>query len=204
MPGEVLRKHDSATQPVLWRSAKQLTGASRASEASQRESETAKRSEQARRDGFASGVAAANQEADQELLPAIQKVAGAIAELSRCRENIREHATNDVVQLAIAIASRVVCRDVAVDPDILAGLLRAAFSKLQSREISRARVHVGLETTLRRCLDQNKAAGNLLLLPDRSLKPGQVVFDCDVKLDASVEADLSEIERGMSDRLAKS
>jgi flagellar assembly protein FliH len=203
MPGEILRKHDSATQPVLWRSAKQLAGARRPSEASQREFEIASRLEQARRDGFASGVAAANQEAEQELLPAIQKVAGAVAELAELRENVREHATNDVVQLAIAIASRVVCREVAVDPDILAGLLRAAFSKLQSQEISRARVHAGFETSLRRCLDQNKAAGNLLLLPDRSLKPGQVFFECDIKLDASVEADLSEIERGMSDRLAK-
>jgi len=203
MPGEILRKHDSATRPVLWRNAKPLSGTQRASEASQRELETANRLEQARRDGFASGVAAANQEADQEVLPAIEKVAGAVAELAQLRENIREHATNDVVQLAIAIASRVVCREVAVYPDILAGLLRAAFSKLQSQETSRARVHAGFETSLRRCLDQNQAAGNLLVLPDRSLKPGEVVFECDVKIDASVEADLSEIERGMSDRLAK-
>jgi len=203
MPGEILRKHDSATRPVLWRTAQPLSSAKRASEASQRELEIASRLEQARRDGFASGVAVANQEADQELLPAIQKVACAVAELAQLRQNIREHATNDIVQLAIAIASRVVCREVAVDPDILAGLLRAAFSKLQSQEISRARVHAGFETSLRRCLDQNNVAGSLLVLPDRSLKAGEVVFECDVKLDASVEADLSEIERGMSDRLAK-
>ncbi|HTS50481.1 MAG TPA: FliH/SctL family protein [Bryobacteraceae bacterium] len=203
MPGEILRKLDSTARPVLWRNAKPLSGTQRASEASQREFETANRLELARRDGFASGVAAANQEAEQELLPAIQKVAGAVAELAELRENIREHATNDVVQLAITIASRVVCREVAVDPDILAGLLRAAFSKLKSQEISRARVHAGFETSLRRCLDQNKAGGNLLVLADRNLKPGEVAFECGVKLDASVEADLSEIDRGMSDRLAK-
>ena len=201
MPGEIVREDRSAPQPVRWRSAKQLIDTRGPSARAQAEAESASRLEQARRDGYASGVAAAHRQGEQELLPAIQKVAGAAAELARLRDSVREQATGDIVQLAIAMASRVVHREIAVDLDVLAGLLRAAFSKLRAREIARARIHPDFEPILRRCLDQRGAAGNLVLVADRGVKPGAVSFELAVKLDAAAEADLSEIERGLSDKI---
>ncbi len=65
--------------------------------------------------------------------------------LARLRENIREETTQDLVRLATSIAARVIHREVAVDPDALGGLIQAAFSKLQSREINRVRMHPTLE-----------------------------------------------------------
>ncbi len=203
MPGEILKEQYSDFRPVLWRTAEQLAGSRPQNDSPPAELVIAGRLEQARREGFASGVASAQQEAEQELLPAVQKVAQAVTELARLRDAVRDHATNDIVKLAIAIAARVIHRQVAVEPDVLAGLLRAAFSKLQAREIARARVHPEFEPVLRRCLDQNRAPGNLFLLADRNVKAGALVFDFDEKLDASMEADLSEIERGLSDKLDK-
>ena len=203
MPGEILKEQYSDFRPVLWRTAKQLAGTRPQNDSPPPELVIASRLEQARREGFASGVACAQQEAEQELLPAVQKVAQAVAELARLRDAVRDHATNDLVKLAIAIAARVIHRPVAVEADVLAGLLKAAFSKLQAREIARARVHPEFEPVLRRCLDQNGAPGNLSLLTDRSVKAGALVFEFDEKLDASMEADLSEIERGLSDKLSE-
>lgn len=203
MPGEILKEHYSDFRPVLWRTAKQLAGTRPNNDTPPTELVIAARLEQARREGFASGVASAQQEAEQELLPAVQKVAQAAAELARARDAVRDHATNDLVKLAIAITARVLHRQVAVDPDVLAGLLKAAFSKLQAREIARARVHPEFEPLLRRCLEQNGAPGNLVLSADRSVKAGALLFEFDEKLDASTEADLSEIERGLSDKLDK-
>ena len=65
--------------------------------------------------------------------------------LARLRETIREETIQDLVHLATSIAARVIHREVAVDPDALAGLIQAAFSKLQSREINRVRMHPTLE-----------------------------------------------------------
>ena len=198
MPGEILKGHSS--QPVLWPSAKQTAG-TKPSDTARAELERTTRLEQARRDGFAAGIAAANQEADRTLSPAIEKVGIAIAEAARSRNTLREQATDDVVQLAIAIASHVVHHEVAVDPDVLKGLLKAAFSKLQAQEIARARAHPQFEPRLRRCLNDNRCPENLILLSDHGMKPGELVFEFDQKLDASAEADLSEIENGLSDKL---
>ncbi len=202
MPGEILKEQYSDFRPVLWRTAKQLAG-TRPQDSPPTELVIASRLEQARREGFASGIVSAQQEAELELLPAVQKVAQAVAELARLRDDVRDHATNDLVKLAIAIAARVIHRPVAVEPDVLAGLLKAAFSKLQAREIARARVHPEFEPVLRRCLDQRGDPGNLSLSTDRSVKAGALVFEFDEKLDASMEADLSEIERGLSDKLSE-
>jgi flagellar assembly protein FliH len=203
MPGEILKEQYSDFRPVLWRTAKQLAGTRPQNDGPPAELVIASRLEQARREGFASGVASAQQEAEQELMPAVQKVAQAVAELARARDAVRDHATNDLVKLAIAIAARVIHRPVAVEPDVLAGLLKAAFSKLQAREIARARVHPEFEPVLRRCLDRNGTPGNLFLLADHSMKAGALLFEFDEKLDASMEADLSEIERGLSDKLSE-
>ena len=42
---------------------------------------------------------------------------------------LREEATQELVRLATSIAARVIHREVAVDPDALAGLVTAAFSE---------------------------------------------------------------------------
>ncbi len=46
-----------------------------------------------------------------------------------------------MVRLALAIARRVLRRELAVDPDAMHGLVLGALEKLQSQEISRVRVH---------------------------------------------------------------
>ena len=46
-----------------------------------------------------------------------------------------------MVQLSLAIARRMLRRELAVDPDALHGLVLAALEKLQAQEICRVRVH---------------------------------------------------------------
>jgi flagellar assembly protein FliH len=98
----------------------------------------------------------------------------------------------------------VIHREVAVDPDALAGLIQAAFSKLQSREINRVRMHPTLEGLVRKLLEQSGAPKNLVLVADPSLKPAEVFFETSQgMLDASVETQLREIERGLIDKLER-
>jgi flagellar assembly protein FliH len=159
------------------------------------------RLEQARRDGFANGVASAHQEAEQALFPALQKLADSVAQTARTRDVIREQATDHLVRLALQIASRVLHRDVVLDSIVLAGLLKAAFSKLRSQEISVAHIHPALEPILRGCLERNGAPANLQLLADPKLRPGSLGFETSATEGSPAEIALSEIERGLSDRL---
>jgi flagellar assembly protein FliH len=158
--------------------------------------------EQARREAFEQGAAAGRKEAEQQILPALENIAKTLTELAKLRDTLREEALQDLVRLATLIAERVIHREVVIDPDALAGLVKASFSKLQSREISRVRMHPGLEALVRKCLEQCGSPKNLILSPDAALKPGELFFETSQGLlDASVDTQLREIERGLIDKL---
>jgi len=204
MSSEILLGEQPPADRVFWRKVAAGSDAKGPYSRSAAERELAQRLEQARREGFAEGAAAGRQEAEQQILPAVDNIARTLLELARMRETLREEATLDLVRLAISIAARVIHREVVLDPDALAGLVRAAFSKLQSREVSRARVHPALERLLRKCLEQSGSPNELTVVVDSSLNPGELVFETSQGvLDASVETQLSEIERGLIDKLGR-
>ena len=160
--------------------------------------------EQARREGFAAGVAAGRRESEEQIRPAMDGLARNLAALARLRDAIREEATHDLVRLAVSIAARVMHREASLDPDALIGLVKSAFGKLQAREIQRVRMHPGLEPLVRKSLEQCASPKNLVLAADAALKPGELFFETSQGiLDASVDTQLREIERGLIDRLER-
>jgi flagellar assembly protein FliH len=192
----------SAATPMLWRMVAAVDR--RRNSHADAERDAARKLDQARREGYAEGLAAGRQQAEEQFRPAVQGLAETLDSLARLRENVREETLQDLVHLATSIAARVIHREVAVDPDALAGLIQAAFSKLQSREINRVRMHPTLEGLVRKLLEQAGAPKNLVLLPDANLKPAEVFFETSQGiLDASVETQLREIERGLIDRLER-
>jgi flagellar assembly protein FliH len=192
----------SAATPMLWRMVTSVSP--RQTSQADAERESARKLDQARREAYAEGLAAGRQQAEEQFRPAVQGLAETLSSLARQRENIREETLQDLVHLATTIAARVIHREVAVDPDALAGLIQAAFSKLQSREINRVRMHPTLEALVRKLLEQAGAPRNLVLMPDASLKPAEIFFETSQGiLDASVETQLREIERGLIDKLER-
>jgi len=161
-----------------------------------------RRVEQARREGFAEGVAASRQAAEAELRPTIEGLARSLGELSRTRDRIREETAQELVRLAAVIAARVIHRESTVDPNALLGLVKAAFVKLQSREVQRARMHPALEPLVRQCFGQSGSPKLIELVADPTLRPGDLFFEtAQGTLDASVDDQLREIERGLIDRM---
>jgi flagellar assembly protein FliH len=200
--GEILEQPSGAT-PMLWRMVAAVSDHRRNSH-SDAEREAASKLDQARHEAYAEGLAAGRQQSEEQVRPAVQGLAETLNALARLRENIREETIQDLVHLAISIAARVIHREVAVDPDALAGLIQAAFSKLQSREINRVRMHPTLEALVRKLLEQAGAPKNLVVMSDPSLKPAEVFFETSQGiLDASVETQLREIERGLIDKLER-
>jgi flagellar assembly protein FliH len=204
MSSEILGGNPGSVAPVLWRTVNARSENKPKENHSEAEREAALRLDQARREGFAEGVAAGRHETEQRFLPAVENLARTLAELARTRETLRDEATLDLVRLATTIAARVIHREVAIDPDALAGLVKAAFTKVQSREISRVRMHPTLEGLVRKYLEQSGSSENLVLVPDTSLNPGEIFFEtAQGVLDASVDTQLAEIERGMIDKLRR-
>ena len=204
MSSKILAINDQrSAMPVLWRVVERSgEGLARGKSASEREA--AGRLELVRREAFSQGVLAGREEAEAQIRPALEGLARSLSELARMPDAIRQQATRDLVHLAISIAARVIHRDVTVDPDALAGLVQAALVKVQSREIQRVRMHPGMEALVQKYLAQCGAPKNLALLADSSLNPGDVFFEtAQGALDASVDTQLREIEKGLIDRLER-
>jgi flagellar assembly protein FliH len=154
--------------------------------------------------GLREGEAAGRQRAAAELQPVIDRLARSIEEIGGLRARLRAEAEADLIQLSLAIARRVIRRELAIDPEALHGLVLGALDKLQGQEISRVRVHPAHVALVAESLRQNSASANVEVIPDPSRTLGTVVFETQRgNLDASVESQLQEIERGLADRLRK-
>ena len=150
--------------------------------------------------GVREGEASGRQRAAAELQPVIDRLARSIEEIG----GLRAEAEADLVQLSLAIARRVLRRELAIDPEALHGLVLGALEKLQGQEISRVRVHPGHVALVTESLRRNSASAKVEVIPDPSRVLGTVIFETQRgNLDASIEAQLQEIERGLADRLRR-
>jgi len=158
--------------------------------------------QEGRQKGLSEAMAAACQESDVQLQPVLERLARSIQDLSEERARVREETAAELVRLSTAIAGRILHREITLDPDAIHGLLKAAFDKVQSREITRISVHPGHAPALRRYLEQASAGRKIDIVEDPSLQNGEITLQtAQGEIDASIETQLSEIERGLADRL---
>jgi flagellar assembly protein FliH len=152
--------------------------------------------------GFREGETAARQKLEAGFRTAIARLSEAIASLSQGRVEALQRAESDAVRLAVEIARRVVYRELSVDPGALEGLFKAALEKLINHEILKVRVHPALEKVLSECIARNARSRSIEVVSDPSQPAGGVIFEiARGALDASVDTQLREIERGLIDEL---
>jgi flagellar assembly protein FliH len=165
------------------------------------EQQIERRAAEARQAGMREGEAAGRAQAAAEVRPVIEKLAHTIEEIARLRPRMLRDAEADLVELSIAIARRILRRELSVDPGALEGLIKGALDKLASQEICRIRVHPELEPGIRKCLEREGRSG-IQVVSDGTLERGGILLEtARGKLDASLETQLAEIGRGLVDRL---
>ncbi len=152
------------------------------------------------REGAAAAEAAAKAQAQARVEPVLAGLSGVIAELAALRRKLRAEAEEDTVRLAIAIARRVLYRELACDSEALLGLVKAAFQKCNARETHRLRLSPQDAETVR----ENRARMNLPpaveIVSDDGLARGSAIFETSRgDLDTSIDTQLGEIERGFTD-----
>jgi flagellar assembly protein FliH len=153
--------------------------------------------------GFSEGRNVGHEQAAGELQPVMDRLSRSLADLATVRSRVRKTAESDLLKLAIAVARRVIHRELTLDPGSIEGLIRVALEKLESRELCRVRVHPNQEPVIRTLLARFSAAP-VELIPDGTLQSGDVLFEtAHGTLDGSIEAQLQEIERGFADRLGR-
>jgi len=190
-----------ATGDVVWRAD---GGPATGDAIAQIRQECAQQLRDAHAAGLREGDAIGRRAAAAELEPIIARLCASIEELAGMRPRLRHEAEADLVKLALAIARRILRRELSVDPDALSGLVFSALDKLQGQEIIRVRVHPAQAAAVTAGLRKSPAGATVEVLSDPSREPGVILFETPRgNLDASLESQLQEIERGLADRLRR-
>jgi flagellar assembly protein FliH len=204
----------SGVEPLVWRQM-QASGPARTGIDTQEKpdprvhlAQLQQQSEQRAREAYAAGLregeAAGRKRGADEVQPVIDRLARSIEEIGGMRARLRAEAEADLIQLALAIARRVLRRELVIDPEALHGLVLGALEKLGGQEVSRVRVHPSHAGLVTESLRQNSASAKVEVIADPSRDLGAVIFETPRgNLDASVDSQLQEIERGLADRLRK-
>jgi flagellar assembly protein FliH len=152
--------------------------------------------------GLSEGEAAAAQRMAAQVNARIEQLSRSIEQLAAHRAKIQREAEPELVKLSLAIARRILRRELSVDPDALLGLLKAGLEKLESSDTHRVRAHPEHAPVLVRLLDG--AARQVTVVADATLPVGAVVFETSRgSVDAGLETQLREIERGFADVFPK-
>lgn len=214
MSSKIFRPEDAVdSSPIAWRPAGGQTAQVHRPRAADSVSETRvseiqqeaeARVRAAYDQGFAAGEAAAQQKSQQRIEPVLNGLNTLIAELAGMRKRVRAEAEDDAVKLALAVARRVLYRELATDPEAILGLVKAAFGKLNARETLRLRVSPADAVTIEEHRAKLQIPPALEIAADGSLVRGSAIFETSRgDLDASVDTQLAEIDRGLTDALKR-
>ncbi len=213
MSSKVLSRGEAAgAQPIAWRRAAAAEpnpmaprlGAAGSANLEARlaelERETERRVRQAREAALREAETAAAERAAAGLEPVLARLGRTIDELAACRARFRREAEQDLVKLALAVARRILHRELAIDPAALAGVVKAALERLDARETHRVRLNRQDAAALAPLFAELGLPERVEVFTDNGLERGAVVFEtARGHLDASVATQLDEIERGFAD-----
>lgn len=164
------------------------------------EMEAISRAEAEYQRGLAEGEAIGQRRAGARLDPLLERLSRTVADLAAFRDRFRKESEKDLVGLSLAIARRILRRELNAEPDAILGLVKVALERISLREVHRLRLHPDDAPAVRRHLAQLQAPVGIEIEADPSLERGAVIFETSRgSLDASAETQLAQIERGFAD-----
>ena len=160
-----------------------------------------------RREAFEAGRQQGEQEARAQLHPVLERLNASVIQVLGMRPDLRRRAERDVVQLALLIAKRVLHRQLSVDEEALTAIARVAFERLTRSESYRVTVNPQFAAAVTAALSgshrSSPGMSRVHIDPDPECAPGTlIIHSAEGTIDASIDTQLQEISRGLTDRLA--
>ena len=166
------------------------------------EAELPRRHQAGVQEGRAAGEAAGRSAAAAQLQPVFDRLAKSIAELASFRARFRRESEPELLRLALAVAKKILRRELTVDPHSLLGILKAALEVINHSEILLIRVAPEDVELLAGRLTPLGLPDRVEIAGDRSLERGSLIVETQRgQIDASVQTQLAEIENGFADRI---
>ncbi len=155
------------------------------------------------RDAFSQGYAAGERsgaEAGAQRADAlVRRLSATLDELANLRRTIASQAEHDLVRLALAVARRVVHREIQLDAQLVAALAHVALDRLDAgRGPALLKMHPEDIARLRDTTTAEWAQSAIRLIPDASVaRGGCVVETAHGRVDATVDTQIAEIAHAL-------
>jgi flagellar assembly protein FliH len=148
--------------------------------------------------GFAQGERAGAEAAGQRGEATLHRLTDTLSELTTVRAEMIHQTERQMVHLALAIARRILHREVSLDPDLLLAMARVALERLGET----ARVTVRLHPEDYAAAGAARVAGftssNVTIVEDARLSRGACRVESDMGLlDVGIDAQLQEVGRAL-------
>ena len=169
------------------------------------ETEFQAREKRARDQGFKEGQAALRAEVDREVAVVRESLSLALKQFAAEREDYYHSVEGHVVNLALAIARKILHRETQIDPLLLSGAVRVALEKVSSATVVRLHVHPDqVQTWTEFLANESDLTRKPEILGDPGIADGQCRIESSLgTAEISLEGQITEIERGFFDLLAQ-
>ena len=145
--------------------------------------------------GFAEGEKAAAARLAQQQETRFASLVKAVGELAGYKDELRRAVEREAVELAFAVARRIVRRELTIDPRTTLAMVRSCLADCSSLEVRQIRLSPADHALIGGELDVAAE-----IVADAALQPGEAVFETSQgRLDARLETQLDEIARGLAD-----
>lgn len=127
-----------------------------------------------------------------------EQLSHSIAAIGETLEEISRRAEADVVELALALAKKIIHREAAADREIVMNVAKAALSRLHTRSTVGVRLHPDDHEYLILHQDKLGYRGSIELVADPSVAPGGCFVHTDSgDVDATIDSQLEEIAEAL-------
>ena len=154
--------------------------------------------------GFRQGEKAGMEIAERKMEAIMKRYSESLFEVGRLRSVLYEQIEHEVVKLAIAVAKKIVHREIQVDRDIIQTLVRVALSHVAEK--SAVTIHlnpIDYNYLLERREELSQSEGrDISLLADKSIERGGCLVQTDCgDIDARIEENFQEVEHAFFEGL---
>jgi flagellar assembly protein FliH len=150
--------------------------------------------------GYASGERAGTEAGAKRAEGMLRRIAQTVEELEQLKGSLARQTERQVVQLALALARRVVLRELTLDPDLVAAMAHVALARLGDGSPATIRLNPEDYAVIAAQRGEQWAGTSVSVLPDPALpRGGCLVESAFGVIDASVDAQLGELATALLD-----
>jgi len=163
---------------------------------------------QVRDAALAEGFENGKQAVTAELEGVLQRLRQAYMDIEKYRKQLYHEAEAETVELALAVARKIICQEISVDRQIILNVVKGALDKVVDHEKVKIRINPQdletVQTALFEFLPHVESLENVHFEADAGLTPGGCVVETNFgNIDARIENQLAQIEAAFSDELEK-